>query len=153
MFNNSSHSMTPKSNRAKRFARMLLVPLACAATLGGAHAHRGNTSELSTLSALPIALSVAMPAMLLSSGAALAVVAVEASAEGTVVILESASDGARASVRLGRDAAGHLSLAAGTVVTCTAVSAGWVLSTAGKAIAFIPNELGMALLHNQRVTP
>jgi hypothetical protein len=56
-------------------------------------------------------------------------------------------------VRLGRDAAGHLSLAAGTVVTCTAVSAGWVLSAAGKAIAFVPNEMGKALLHNQRVTP
>ena len=114
MFNNPSHSMTPKPSTKRRIARFLLVPLACAATLGSAHAHRGGASELSTLSALPIALSVAMPAMILSSGAALAVVAVEASAEGTVVILERASDGARASVRLGRDAAGHLSLAAGT---------------------------------------
>jgi hypothetical protein len=28
-----------------------------------------------------------------------------------------------------------------------------VLSTAGQAIAFLPNELGRALLHSQRVTP
>jgi poly(A) polymerase len=36
--------------------------------------------------------------------------------------------------------------------TVTAVSAGWVLSTAGQVIAFVPNELGKALLHNERIT-
>jgi hypothetical protein len=43
-------------------------------------------------------------------------------------------------------------VAAGTAVTVTAFSAGWVLSTAGKAIAYIPNEIGAALLHNERLT-
>jgi hypothetical protein len=33
-----------------------------------------------------------------------------------------------------------------------ACSTGWVLSTAGRAIAFIPNEIGKALLYNERVT-
>ena len=41
---------------------------------------------------------------------------------------------------------------AGTAVVATAFSAGWVLSAAGKAIAFIPNEVGKALLYNERVT-
>ena len=59
-----------------------------------------------------------------------------------------ASDGARASVHL----AGHVSAGMGTVLVTTAVSAGWVLSAAGEAIAFIPNELGAALLYNERVT-
>ena len=82
----------------------------------------------------------------------LTVVAVEASAEGTVWVLERASDGARASVTLAAAAAGGLSVAAGTAVVVTAFSAGWVLSAAGKAIAFIPNEIGAALLHNERLT-
>jgi hypothetical protein len=34
----------------------------------------------------------------------------------------------------------------------TAIGAGWVLSAAGAAIAFIPNEVGKALLYNERVT-
>ena len=41
---------------------------------------------------------------------------------------------------------------AGTAVVVSAVATGWVLSAAGAAIAFIPNELGRALLYNERVT-
>jgi hypothetical protein len=37
-------------------------------------------------------------------------------------------------------------------VLVTAVSAGWVLSAAGQALAFIPNELGASLLYNERIT-
>ena len=48
---------------------------------------------------------------------------------------------------LSAQAAGGLSVAAGTVVLVTAMSAGWVLSAAGKAIAFIPNEIGKALVY------
>jgi hypothetical protein len=33
-----------------------------------------------------------------------------------------------------------------------ASTAGWVLSAAGQAVAFIPNEIGKALLYNERVT-
>jgi uridine phosphorylase len=90
--------------------------------------------------------------MLFSAGVTLTVVAVEASATGAVWVLERASDGARATVRLGSQAAGALSVAAGTVVVVTAMSTGWVLSTASEAIAFIPNEIGAALLYNERVT-
>lgn len=131
----------------------LLIALALAAQAVPAAAHRSSgASELSALSMLPVAVSVAAPVALLVSGAALTVVAVEAASDGTVWILERASDGARASVTLGGAAVGGISVAAGAVVVCTAMSAGWVLSTAGKAIAYIPNELGRALLHNERIT-
>lgn len=122
------------------------------ALAGGAQAHRDAASEASALSMLPVAVSVAAPVMLLSAGAALTVVAVEAASEGTVWVLERASDGARASVTLSAAAAGGVSMAAGTAVAVTALSAGWILSSAGKAIAFIPNEIGKALLYNERVT-
>ena len=113
---------------------------------------QSEASALSALSALPIAVSVAAPVMLLSAGVTLTVVAVEASATGTVWVLERASDGARATLRFGAQAAGGLSVAAGTAVVVTATSTGWVLSTASQAIAFIPNEIGAALLYNERVT-
>ena len=123
-----------------------------AGSLGRAWAHPPNASDASALSLLPIAVSVAAPAMILSAGATLTVVAVETSAAGTVWVLERASDGARASVTLSAQAAGALSVAAGTAVVATAFSAGWVLSAAGKAIAYIPNENGAALLYNEQVT-
>ena len=139
---------------ARRFTA-LGVALAISATLvtlSGPARAQSTVSDASLLSTLPIAVSVAAPAVLLSGGVAVTVVAVEASAEGTVWILERASDGARMSVRLGAQAAGGLSLAAGTLVTVSAIGTGWVLSAAGQAIAFIPNQVGAALLYNERVT-
>jgi hypothetical protein len=127
---------------------------AVALTLGlsiGARA-QSNVSDASALSMLPIAVSVAAPVAVLSAGAALTIVSVEATIVGTVWVLERASDGARASIRLaGRGIAGA-SVVAGTAVAVTAISTGWVLSTASEAIAFIPNELGAALLYNERIT-
>ena len=129
---------------------------ALATLLAGAFATcaqaQSEASALSALSTLPIAVSVAAPVLLLSAGAVLTVVVVEASASGVVCVLERASDGARASLRLASQAAGGLSLAAGTVVVVTALSTGWVLSAASQVIAFVPNELGAALLYNERVT-
>jgi hypothetical protein len=101
---------------------------------------------------LPIAVSVAAPVAIVSTGAALTVVAVEATSAGVVWILESAADGSRASVRLVGRAAADASVAVGPVVVAAAISTGWVLTAAGQAIAFIPNELGRALLYNERIT-
>ena len=35
---------------------------------------------------------------------------------------------------------------------CTAISTGMILSAAGEVIAFVPNALGKALFHDERVT-
>jgi hypothetical protein len=134
-----------KSIRQFTTAAVLAGFLACANA-------QSAVSEASALSALPIAVSVAAPVVLLSAGAVLSVVAVEYSAAGALCVLERASDGARTTLRLSGQAAAGLSLAAGTVVVVTAVSTGWVLSTASRAIAFVPNEIGNALLYNERVT-
>ncbi|MEP7099265.1 MAG: hypothetical protein ABI781_02070 [Burkholderiales bacterium] len=132
---------------------LLSATVAVLLTINLATAHaQSEASAASALSALPIAVSIAAPVMILSAGATLTVVAVEASATGAVWVLERASDGARATLKLSAQAAGGLSVAAGTVVVVTAVSTGWVLSTASRAIAFIPNEIGAALLYNERVT-
>ncbi|MEO6363487.1 MAG: hypothetical protein ABIO71_09685 [Caldimonas sp.] len=113
---------------------------------------QSTLSDASALSMLPIAVSVVAPVTILSGGAALSVVAVEATSIGTIWVLERASDGARASVQLvGRGIAG-VSVAVGTAVAVTVLSTGWVLSAAGEAIAFVPNELGRALLYNERIT-
>lgn len=132
--------------------RGALAALALAAALCGPARAHAEASALSALSALPVAVSVAAPAALLSGGALLTVVAVEASVDGTVWLLERASDGARASVTLSAAAAGGVSLAAGTVVVVSAFGAGWLLSATGQALCFIPNQIGQALLYNERVT-
>ena len=125
--------------------------LALIAGTTGAHAQSG-LSEISALSALPVAVSVAAPVMILAGGAALTVVSVQASATGTLWVLERASDGARATLNFSGHAVGASLALAGTAVLVTAVSTGWLISAAGQAIAFVPNQIGASLLYNERVT-
>ena len=80
-------------------ARTLLAAAVASAALPAA-AYRDSASELSGLSMLPIAISVAAPVMLLSAGAMFTVVAVESASGATVWVLERASDGARISINL-----------------------------------------------------
>ena len=127
----------------------LAASFAIAATTTRAQSDAAQASALSTL---PIAVSVAAPVAILSTGAALTVVAVEATSTGVVWVHERAADGTRASVEFVGRGASDLSVAAGTVVVATAVSTGWVLAAAGEAIAFVPNELGRALLYHGRIT-
>ena len=131
--------------------KLVLVVALSLVLAGTARAHNG-ASEASALSMLTIAVSVAAPVALLSAGAVFTVVAVEVVSGATVWVLESASDGARASLTLSGQLVGGVSVVAGTAVVATAFSAGWVLSAAGRAIAFIPNEIGKAQLYNERVT-
>jgi len=93
-----------------------------------------------------------IPPMLLVAGGTLIVKSVEVSARGTVYLLERASDGAQASVEVAGKGAAGVSVATGTIVTTSVIGAGVILSVAGEVIAFIPNELGRALLHNERLT-
>jgi hypothetical protein len=128
---------------------------------GSAQAH-AEASAISALSAVPVASIVggsavagsvaAVPLALSVTGAVLTVTAVEASARGVVLVLERASDGARASVELvGRGMAG-LAFGVGSVIACSVIGTGVVLSVASEAIAFIPNALGNALLHDERLS-
>ena len=145
----------------KMFAGLLAALTLATAAIAPVHAH-GEASVLSSLSALPVASIVggsavagslvAVPLALSVTGAVLTVTAVEASANGVVLVLERASDGAQASVELlGRGLAG-LAIGVGSVVGCSVIGTGVVLSVASEAIAFIPNTLGRALLHDERLS-
>jgi hypothetical protein len=120
-------------------------------------------SELSAVSVAPVALSVVavsatgaalsvVPATLLSAGATLVVVSVEIVGGVTVWVLERVSDGVRISLRTAGQLAKGVAVSAGTLVAVTVIGSGVVLSAAGDAIAFIPNEIGKALLHNEQVS-
>jgi hypothetical protein len=129
----------------------LVAGALCAALAFPARAH-SEVSEASALSMLPVAVSIAAPSMLLAGGAVLTIVSVQASATGTVWVLERASDGARATLHFSGHVVQGVALSVGGAVVVTALASGVVLSAAGNAIAFIPNELGRALLFNERIT-
>ncbi len=124
------------------------------------------SSALSALSALPVAsvvvssygasvaasVVVALPIALSTSGAVLVVKSVEASAKGAICVLERASDGARVTLELSSRAGRRISVGVGDTMAVSVIAAGATISFAGEVIAFVPNELGRALLHNERVT-
>jgi hypothetical protein len=131
---------------AQSEASVAVSALPVASILDGAAAVVGSAvAGSAAVVALPVALTV--------SGATLIVKAVEASARGTVWVLERTSDGARVSVELSGRAAAASNTVVGAAAVVSAVSTGVVLSAAGEVLCFIPNELGRALLYNQRVTP
>ncbi len=124
---------------------------------------QSEASALSTLSALPVASVavgasavagsvVAVPVVLSTAGAVLVVRTVESTVRGTLYVLERASDGASASIEIVGRGVGSVAMGVGTSVRVSVVGAGVLLSVAGEAIAFIPNALGRALLHNERLT-
>lgn len=149
----------------KNIASRLLAVCALCMAMGTAVPARAQSeaSALSTLSALPVASvvvgasavagsAIAVPVVLSTAGTVLVVKAVESTARGTLYVLERASDGARVSVEIVGRGVANVSAVAGTVVVVSVIGAGVVLSAAGEAIAFIPNALGRALLHNERLT-
>ncbi|MBV8621683.1 MAG: hypothetical protein JOY84_22680 [Curvibacter sp.] len=147
--------------------KKLLAFSLCLAACGlfGAGAARAQSEASAALSIMPLAsvvgsaavastavgASVAVPAALSVGGAVLTVKAVESTAQGTVYLLERASDGVQVSVEVSGRTAKAVSVGVGTAVSCAVIGAGVVLSAAGEVLAFIPNELGRALLHNERV--
>jgi hypothetical protein len=138
--------MSNHTNKTPNLLGALLLSLGL--QLAAAPAARAQSTEASALSLLPVAVSVAAPVALLGAGVVLSVVAVEASARGTVWVLERASDGARMSLNF----AGQASALVGSAVLVTAIGSGYILSAAGQAIAFVPNAIGAALLHNEQIT-
>lgn len=144
----------------------LLMGLALCASLAATPAARAdaNLSEASlAISLAPVALSVgavsatgvalsAAPVVLLSAGTALVVVSVQVVGGATVWVLERVSDGVRISIRTAGKLAEGFAVSTGAAVVVSVIGAGTLLSAAGEVIAFIPNEIGKALLHNERVT-
>ena len=126
--------------RAQSDASLMLSALPIASVVVGTAASVGASA---TVVALPVALSV--------DGARLIVKGVQASAKGTVWLLESASDGAAASIELSAGALGASAASVGTALLVSVVGTGVLLSAAGEVIAFIPNEIGKALLYNERL--
>ena len=130
----------------------LVAVTVAGALIASADARAESSNELSEASLVPVAISVALPVVVVGTAASVVVTGVEASAHGTVWIVENVADGVKGSICFAGQVVGSVAVAAGTVIVVTAVATGMVLSTAGHVIAFVPNEIGRTLSYNQRVS-
>ncbi len=148
-----------------RGLRHSLCALGMAGALwGGAGAAHAQSDTSLVLSALPLASMVAVasqggasedvlaaPLLVSGVGASLLVEGVDASAHGVVYVVKNVATGASAVLEVSGNAVGAASVGVGTVIQSSAIGAGVVLSAAGKVLAFIPNAVGKALMHNERL--
>jgi hypothetical protein len=143
--------MPEESPTMKPIAPMLLLCLCFAASAAEQH---GSTdlSNASNMVAEGSALMVGGSLSALAASGTVLVASVEAAGDASVLVLAGASDAARATVRLSGRAAREASLVAGASLNVVATSTGYLLVSAGKVLAFIPNEIGKALLHHSRVS-
>lgn len=137
-------------NRMARRGKWIAILLAAMLVHGSASAQDpAGASEASAASAASVAMtsSVVVRGSIatLAFAGSVVVTAVDAVGESTVVALRGASDGTEASVRI----AGGASVAVGSLVEVVALSTGCALISAGRMIAFIPNEIGRALVHQR----
>ena len=130
----------------------LLLALASGAHAGG-EGQRGSVdmSNASTLAAEGSAAVVYGSLSAVAASGLVVVESVEAAGDASVVVLAGASDAAHAAVRLSGRVANGASLAAGAAVNVVAMSSGYLLVAGGKVLAFIPNEVGKALIHHSRL--
>jgi hypothetical protein len=143
--------MNPNRIRGGRGGAASLLLTGCL-MLGVMHPTAQAQSEASlAVSALPVA-------SVLVGGAAVSALPVALSLTGAVLVvkrvevLERASDGAQVSVELSARTAQTLSITTGVLVTVSVIGTGVVLSVAGELLCFIPNELGRALFHHERLS-
>jgi len=132
--------------------RTTVCLLAAAAMLqicGSASAQSEGASEASMA---PVALSVAAPASVLVGGAVFTVKSVQASAHGTVIVLQGTANASEMSIEVSADMASKSATIAGKAATASVVASGTIISVSGEVIAFIPSEIGRALLHSERIT-
>jgi hypothetical protein len=140
--------MSTSKTLSKRLGVFALCATLGLSTFQASFAQSVTPSDASAFSLLPVAMIVAAPSMLLAGGAMLTVVTVQASARGSLWVLERASDGARFTLEL----LGNGIVSAGTAIVVSALAGGWLLSAAGQAVCFVPNEIGASLLYNERIT-
>lgn len=134
----------------KRILLAALLGLACTAAHAAGHAGHPGQSELSNASANLSGVVVGGSILTLAATGSVVVASVRTVGDAIEVVLENAADASRATVRLSGRAAAGVSLAAGTALEVVTASTGYVLVMSGKAIAFLPNEAGKALLHHSR---
>jgi hypothetical protein len=135
-----------------RFSILLLCAAgsACAAS----NARAGGPSEASRAS---LDASVAVPARVVHGTAQLfrdagrfSVTGVTTSGEAALLGLKSLADGAEVSVQFGAKGVEMSALASGAVIETSVSATGALLVAAGKALMFVPNEVGHSLLHHSR---
>ena len=139
------------------FKKLSLISALCASSLMPLAAQAGNGCPSCGPSNGSEALSMGMGFLVLGSmsmvagSGQLVVDTVKTAADGVTVVLKGSTQAASATIKLSGKGVEKLALASGAVVEVSALTTGYLLVSAGQVLAFIPNEIGNALMHHQKI--
>jgi len=68
--------------------------------------------------------------------------------DSIVLVLQGASEAGTVTLQLSGNAAGYASLAVGVTLEVVTESTGYLLTQAGKVVAFIPNQVGRSMIYH-----
>lgn len=90
-------------------------------------------------------------ANIIQAGSVLSVSAVRTVGDVSYITLKAIGTSATTTLRVGRLASGHILLGFGQLVKVVGTASGQLLTSAGHVLAFIPNQMGRALLFNRKI--
>ncbi|MCY7388635.1 MAG: hypothetical protein LH481_11325 [Burkholderiales bacterium] len=125
-----------------------------ASLLLGMATHANSVTDPSRAS---INASIAIPVTLVDGSAQmfkdagqLSVTGIKTVGNVSVITLRGLANGAEASVQISSKAIEGSAIGVGVVLQATVSATGVLLVSAGKALMFVPNEMGKSLLHHSR---
>lgn len=130
--------------------RKALIAVLISASAAMPAVARDSVEDGSSASVAMSVMAVAVPAWAAHQGSEFVVRAVNATAKGVELSLQGVSGAIETSATIARDAAEAASVGVGTSVRVVAESTGYALVASGVLLAFVPNEMGRALLHHSR---
>jgi hypothetical protein len=129
---------------------------ACMSIVGSTAAlAQDSTAESTTASQASLAASGMLidgSIGIIRAGAHFTVAAVTPLANASVIVVRDVATGSEASIRVAGDVARAGSIAVGDTVSVVAEAVGASLIVGGKLVAFVPNEVGRALVYQARST-
>jgi len=120
-----------------------------------AQAHDPIRDSVAASGSAALALSVgaaSLPVLAVAGIASLSVASIVVVGTAVEVVLMASATGARAVVTVSAETIRQLGLAVGQVVDVTTTEAGYLLSTSGRLICYVPNAAGEGLVRSARIT-
>ena len=138
-----------KKHPASLQAWVLATLLACTATVYANSTTDPSRASINASIAIPVTL-VAGTSQFFKDAGRLSVTGVKTAGDVSVITFRGLANGAEASVQVSSKMIAGSTIGVGVVLQATVSATGTLLVSAGKALMFIPNEMGNSLLHHSR---
>jgi hypothetical protein len=110
-----------------------------------------DVSQVSAISVAPSAVAAGAGLSFVIGVGELTVLSLERTGEIVVATVRATADAVAFTIELSAATVATLGIAVGTTLEASATAAGWIVSCAGEAVAFVPNAAAAAMIHHHEI--